>query len=236
MLAPVTIDPPRGGAKAARPHEALRRRLLAEIADEVRKTREYLGTDTLDPRVMAALAAVPRHEFVPEGSKHLAYENSPLPIGHGQTISQPYIVAVMTHLLEPRPDDAILEIGTGCGYQTAVIAELVRKVYSIEYVPELAREASERLARLGYGNVELRAGDGWFGWPEAAPFDGIIVTAAAARIPTALAAQLKPGRRMIVPIGAPREEQELSIVEGGQSGPIAARAILPVAFVPFKGG
>jgi protein-L-isoaspartate(D-aspartate) O-methyltransferase len=236
MLAPVTTDPPRRSGSNACPHQECRRRLLDDIADEVRKTREYLGTDTLDPRVMSALAAVPRHEFVPAGSRHLAYENSPLPIGHGQTISQPYIVAAMTQLLALGPDDAILEIGTGCGYQTAVIAELARKVYSIEYVPELAREAAARLARLGYGNVELRIGDGWFGWPDAAPFDGIIVTAAAARIPVTLVAQLKPGRQMVLPIGGPREEQVLSVVEGGQSGPMVARPILPVAFVPLRGG
>lgn len=236
MLLPVTTDPRHRGHPDGCPYQEQRRRLLGEIEDEVRKTREYLGTDTLDPRVMSALGSIPRHEFVPEGSRHLAYENSPLPIGHGQTISQPYIVAVMTHLLEIRPDDAILEIGTGCGYQTAVLAELARSVYSIEYVPELARDAAARLARLGYRNIELRTGDGSLGWPEAAPFDGIIVTAAAQRVPLALVAQLKAGRRMVLPIGRAREEQELSIVVGGQRGPVVARPILPVAFVPLKGG
>ena len=235
MLTTVTIDPRHRGSPFAGPHEALRQRLLAEIADEVRETSRYLGKDALDPRVMGALASVPRHEFVPEDAEDQAYENSPVPIGYGQTISQPYIVAAMTDLLEPDPNDVVLEIGTGCGYQTAILAALVKMVYSIEYVPALAREAAGRLTRLGYRNVELRTGDGSFGWPEAAPFDGIIVTAAACKVPPALVAQLKPGRRLVIPLGAPRGDQALSIVERGQSGSIVARAVLPVAFVPLKG-
>lgn len=232
----VRVDPLRRDGTAANLFEKRRVELMAEIAEEVRDTSRYLGKDALDPRVMAALSNVPRHAFVPAESAALAYENVPLPIGHGQTISQPYIVAVMTDMLAPHPDDMVLEIGTGCGYQAAVLAELVKKVYSIEYVPALAQEAAERLKRLGYHNIETRAGDGWLGWPEAAPFDGIIVTAAAPRIPRTLVAQLKPGRRMVVPVGEQGGYQVLTVVEKSASGEFVERATLPVAFVPMLGG
>lgn len=216
--------------------EELRQRLLAEIVDEVRETSRYLGKDALDPRVLDALGKVPRHAFVAPELEHLSYNNTPLPIGHDQTISQPYIVAIMTDMLEPAPDDVVLEVGTGCGYQSAVLATLVKQVYSIEYVPDLAASAAERLRRLGYVNVEVRAGDGWRGWPEHAPFDGIIVTAAASEIPQTLVAQLKPGRRLVVPVGRPGGDQRLVVVEKGPAGETKERATLPVAFVPMLGG
>jgi protein-L-isoaspartate(D-aspartate) O-methyltransferase len=232
----VILDPLRRGRRPAETIEALRQRLVEEIVAEVAETSRYLGKDALDPRVIEALATVPRHRFVPPELEHLAYDNGPLPIGHGQTISQPYIVAVMTDMLAPRPGDVVLEIGTGCGYQAAVLAGLVKQVYSIEYVPELATSAAERLARLGYGNVEVRAGDGWQGWPEHAPYDGIIVTAAASRVPEALVAQLKPGRRLVVPVGEAGAYQELLVVEKSLAGETHQRVTLPVAFVPMLGG
>lgn len=233
---PVMFNPLRRGGRPPSTVADLRARLIAEVEAEVRETSRYLGKDALAPAVIAALARVPRHAFVPPEAEHLAYENAPLAIGHGQTISQPYIVAAMTDMLEPRPADAVLEIGTGSGYQAAVLAELVKQVYSIELAPELAAGAAERLARLGYRNVEVRQGDGALGWPEHAPFDGIMVTAAAPEVPEALLAQLKAGRRLVAPVGEPGEHQELMIVEKGPQGEVYQRVTLPVAFVPLRGG
>jgi len=230
----VIFDPLRRGRASAPSFDELRKRLMAEIAEEVAKTRDYLGKEALDPRVAAALAKVPREAFVPERDAAYAYDNAPLPIGCGQTISQPYIVAVMTDMLEPRAGDVVLEVGTGCGYQAAVLAELVAKVYSIEVVRELAESAARRLERLGYANVEVHLGDGALGWPEAAPYDGIIVTAAAPKIPEALIAQLKSGRRLVIPVGEPGGYQELLVVEKTLAGGIVERTTLPVAFVPLK--
>jgi protein-L-isoaspartate(D-aspartate) O-methyltransferase len=184
---------------------------------------------------MAAMASVPRHEFVPPGEEAYAYINNALPIGHGQTISQPYIVALMTDLLDAQPDHSVLEIGTGSGYQAAILSQLVRQVYSIEVIPELAAEARERLRRLGYSNVDVKAGDGNAGWPEHAPFDGIIVTAAAAKIPAALLAQLRNGGRLVMPVGR-SGSQELVLIEKSAAGAVAERGILPVAFVPLVAG
>jgi protein-L-isoaspartate(D-aspartate) O-methyltransferase len=206
--------------------------LIAEIAEEAAATAEYTGRSAFDPRVMDALARVPRHEFVPAEAESRAYVNNALPIGCGQTISQPYIVALMTDLLEPRPDHTVLEIGTGSGYQAAVLAELVAWVYSIEVIPD---EARDRLRRLGYTNVSVECGDGNAGWPERAPFDGIIVTAAAAAIPEALPAQLRNGGRMVIPIG-PRDTQELLLIEKSPAGKVSQRSLLRVAFVPLVGG
>ena len=228
------LDPRQRSTTSAAAFGERRRQLLAEIAEEVAQTRGYLGKAALDARVTAALAKVPREAFVPAESTAAAYDNAPLPIGCGQTISQPYIVAVMTDMLEPRAGDRILEIGTGCGYQTAVLAELVTRVYSIEVVRELGLAAAERLRRLGYENVELRIGDGALGWPEEAPFDGIIVTAAAASVPEALIRQLKRGRRLVVPVGEAGGRQELMIIEKGADDSIAEQATLPVAFVPLR--
>jgi protein-L-isoaspartate(D-aspartate) O-methyltransferase len=183
--------------------------------------------------VRDALARVPRHLFVPPDQQPYAYENRPLPIGHGQTISQPYVVAFMTDVLRPGKQDRVLEIGTGSGYQAAVLAELVRSVYTIEIVEPLAAEARERLDRLGYRNVEVRAGDGYKGWPERAPFDAIIVTAGADEVPPPLLQQLKPGGRMVIPVGPAGSLQYLTLIEKQANGSIRSRQILPVRFVPF---
>lgn len=209
-----------------------REAMVEEIAAEARDTADYTGRAAFDPRVMAAMARVPRHEFVPPGEESYAYVNNALPIGHGQTISQPYIVALMTDLLDPQPTHKVLEVGTGSGYQAAVLAELVQQVYSIEVIPELAEEARERLARLGYDNVTVRAGDGYAGWPEEAPFDGIIVTAAAGAVPKPLLAQLRNGGRMVIPVGS-RLGQNLILIEKSAAGAISESNLLPVAFVPL---
>ena len=206
--------------------------MLEAIAADAAATADYTGCRVLDAGVMATMAKVPRHEFVPADEAGYSYVNEALPIGYGQTISQPFIVALMTDLLEPRSDHRILEVGTGSGYQAAVLAELVDHVYSIEVIPELAEEASARLARLGYRNVTVRAGDGNDGWAEHAPFDGVIVTAAAAEIPGPLVQQLRPGGRLVIPIGPPRN-QELTLVDKSTTGQISERVVLPVAFVPL---
>jgi len=212
---------------------AEREAMLRDIADEVAWTRQEIGKEALDARVMAALAKVPRELFVPAMERRFAFANGPLPIGHGQTISQPYIVALMTDLLEPRPDSVILEIGAGSGYQTAVLAELVHQVYSVEIIAALAAEAQARLRRLGYDNVFIRHGDGWQGWPEHAPYDGIIVTAAAPQLPPALLEQLKPGGRLVIPLGAPGDIQQLKVVSKRADGSVSQRDVLRVAFVPM---
>lgn len=209
--------------------------MLRDIADELAYTRRELGIDAFAPRVMDALASVPRERFVPETHRALAFANGPLPIGHGQTISQPYIVALMTDLLAPRADSVILEIGTGSGYQAAVLAEIVRQVYSVEIVAALADAARERLAALGYANVAVRHADGHAGWPEHAPYDGIVVTAATPVVPPALLAQLKPGARLVVPVGHPGDVQQLRLIERRADGSLASRDLLPVAFVPLIG-
>lgn len=185
-----------------------------------------------DPRVLEALRRVPRHLFVPPVLLDEAYSDTPLPIGNGQTISQPYIVAFMTEQLRPQKDQVALEVGTGSGYQAAVLSLLVSKVYSIELIPELARTAAERLKKQGYDNIEVRQGDGYAGWPEHAPYDLIIVTAAPEKIPPALVEQLKAGGRMIIPVG-PRYEQELRLIEKDPQGRLKVRSVLPVSFVPL---
>jgi len=212
-----------------------RQTMIEEIAAEAAATVDYTGRPAFDRCVMAAMASVPRHEFVPPPEQAYAYVNNALPIGHGQTISQPYIVALMTDLLDPQPDHRVLEIGTGSGYQAAILSTLVRQVYSVELIPELAAEARERLLRLGYRNISIRAGDGNAGWVEHAPYDGIIVTAAAAQVPETLLAQLRNGGRMVIPVGE-SGEQELVLIEKSASGAITERHILPVAFVPLVGG
>lgn len=212
-----------------------RRAMVEEIAADARATEPYTGRKAFDDRVMAIMAKVPRHRFVPEHRADDAYRNHPLPIGEGQTISQPYIVALSTDLLEPRPGDVVLEVGTGSGYQAAVLAELVRQVYSIEIVEPLGREAARRLRALGYGNVEVKIGDGYQGWPEKGPFDGIIVTAAAAEVPTPLVSQLKPGGKMVIPVGPRFAGQELVLIEKRADGSITQRTVLPVRFVPMTG-
>lgn len=210
-----------------------RRRLIASIEAEARDTAAFTGRANYAPRVMAAMAKVPRHLFVPEGKEAAAYLNRPLAIGYGQTISQPYIVAVMSDLLDLAPSDRVLEIGTGCGYQAAVLAELAARVYSIEVVVELAEAAALRLRALGYANVALRQGDGYAGWPEEAPFDAIIVTAAPPRVPDALIEQLGPGGRLVLPVGKPHETQMLCRGVKMPDGRLLMEEKLPVAFVPM---
>ena len=209
------------------------RYMIDTIELEARDAEPWVGKSAIEQRVMAAMAKVPRHEFVPLDAVSAAYENGPLPIGHGQTISQPYIVALMTDLLRPKPEDVILEVGTGSGYQSAVLSLLVRQVYSIEVVRPLAEEAAARLKRLGYNNIETRWGDGYQGWPEHAPYDGIIVTAAAQEVPEPLIDQLKPGARLIVPVGGRLTGQDLMVVEKDVQGKTFRRSVLPVAFVPL---
>jgi protein-L-isoaspartate(D-aspartate) O-methyltransferase len=208
-------------------------KLLQDIEAEVRYTTSMIGRDAFKPRVMEAMAEVPRHEFVPGHEQVYAYANGPLPIGHGQTISQPYIVALMTDLLECAPDARVLEIGTGSGYQAAVLSRVVAKVYSVEIIPELAQQASERLTRLGYGNVECRRSDGYDGWPEQAPFDGILVTAAAPSVPPPLIEQLAGGARLVIPVGSQYGHQELKVVEKRGDGSVQTTDVLSVAFVPL---
>ena len=191
-----------------------------------------VGRDIRDPRVLEAMRKVPRHKFVPERLRGLAYGDTPLSIGHGQTISQPYIVAFMTEKLEPAPTDRVLEIGTGSGYQAAVLAELVKEVYTIEIVEPLANQAREVLENLGYKNVHVRVGDGYRGWPEKAPFDAIIVTCAPDAIPKPLVEQLKDGGRMIIPVGRRGRLQDLVLLEK-REGRIRQRKVLPVQFVPM---
>lgn len=209
-------------------------RMIADIEMEVEYTRSMIGKKALDPRVMEAMREVPREAFVPQELKAFAFDNGPLPIGHGQTISQPYIVALMTDLLQPQPDHTVLEIGTGSGYQTAILSRLVKQVYSIEVVPELSQTAQAVFKKLHYDNIECRIGNGAEGWPEHAPYDGIIVTAAATHIPEPLVEQLKPGGRLVIPVGLPYMHQELMVVEKDDSGEIHTRDILGVAFVPLR--
>jgi protein-L-isoaspartate(D-aspartate) O-methyltransferase len=203
--------------------QALRRRQMVR--------EQLIARGVEDPRVLAAMAVVPRHELVPAAVRDQAYEDMPLPVGHGQTISQPFVVAVMTERAEIRPTSRVLEIGTGSGYQCAVLCSLAAEVYSIEIVPELAREAAASLFRLGY-HPQLRVSDGWDGWPEAAPFDAIIVTAAPPLIPPALITQLAPGGHLVIPVGV--DSQDLRVVTRDASG-ISIERVFPVRFVPMTG-
>ena len=208
---------------------ALRQRMLAEIAAKTIYASAQLGKAALDRRVMDVLAEVPRHEFVPLELQPYAYADTPLPIGFGKTISQPFIVALMTDLLDLAPTDRVLEIGTGMGYQSALLARLARHVYSMELIEELAQQAGQRLARQGHHNVEIRIGNGCRGWPERAPFDKLIVTAAPEMIPPALLYQLKPGGKMVIPAGL-QDAQQLILVDKDADGLVATREILPVQF------
>ena len=205
-------------------YEAERRRMVAEQI-------ESRGVG--DRRVLSALREVPRHLFVPPSQRANAYADRPLPIGYGQTISQPYIVALMTELARPEPGDRALEVGTGSGYQAAILSRLVREVYTIEIVEPQGREAGRRLQGLGLSNISVRVGDGYGGWPEAAPFDIILVTAAPERVPPPLLAQLKPGGRMVIPVGAISDVQSLQLIRKDSEGRIESRSVLPVRFVPL---
>ena len=212
-----------------------RQQMVEAIEDMAATTPLDVGTDAIKDSVMAVMARVPRQEFVPETVKAIAYLNRPLPIGHGQTISQPYIVALMTDLLAVDADDRVLEVGTGSGYQAAVLGELVGQVYTLEIIEPLGQEAAERLARLGYENVQSRVADGYYGWEEHAPFDGIMVTAAASHVPPPLVRQLKPGGRMVIPVGGRFVTQYLMLIEKDREGKVSTRQVLPVRFVPLTG-
>jgi protein-L-isoaspartate(D-aspartate) O-methyltransferase len=220
-------------AAAADPFLAARTRLANEVARDARDTGRETGRLAFDKRVIDTLRTIPRHLFVPKELRGAAYQNRPLPIGHGQTISQPYIVALMTDLLRTKPTDVVLEVGTGSGYQAAFLSPLVKKVYSVEIIEPLARQAAARLQSLGYKNVVTRHADGYNGWKEHGPFDAIIVTAAATHIPPPLIQQLKPGGRMIIPVGGPFATQSLMLVEKTAAGKVRTRNVLPVQFVPL---
>jgi protein-L-isoaspartate(D-aspartate) O-methyltransferase len=223
---PVATAPPPGqdeGASDSEYVEARRRMVAVDLA----------GRDITDAKVLKAMGEVPRHRFVSRTLRDQAYRDHPLPIGHGQTISQPYIVALMTQLVRPKPGGRVLDVGTGSGYQAAVLAELAGEVYSIEIVEPLADEAKKRLAELGYENVTVRAGDGYKGWPEKAPFDAVVVAAAPDHVPQPLVDQLAPGGRMVIPVG--RFYQELLLLEKGADGKVQRKSILPVMFVPMTG-
>ena len=213
----------------------LRQHMLGEIAAETIYVSARIGKAALGGRVMAVMDKVPRHEFVPVELQHHAYANMPLPIGFEKTISQPFIVALMTDLLDLRVEDTVLEIGTGLGYQSAILAELAGKVYSVEIIDELATQAKQRLNRLGYTNIVLRIANGYHGWPEHAPFDKVIVTAAPDLIPAPLILQLKPGGKMVIPAGLP-DAQQLILVEKDRHGRLTTKEILPVRFSQLEGG
>jgi protein-L-isoaspartate(D-aspartate) O-methyltransferase len=222
-------------ASAAKDFVAERRQMVGDIEALVRQTRAELGKEAFDARVMDVMGTVPRHEFVPDDQRRYAYRNRPLPIGHGQTISQPYIVALMTDLARVRPGDRVLEVGTGSGYQAAVLSHLAGEVYTIEIVEPLGMQAAERLRRLGHANVQVRLGDGYHGWEAHAPYEAILVTAAASHVPPPLLRQLKPGGRMVIPVGAAFMVQQLMLVEKHEDGSLTTRQVLPVRFVPLTG-
>jgi protein-L-isoaspartate(D-aspartate) O-methyltransferase len=220
-------------APSAHPQEA---DLSEQVEERVRMVREQIqDRGVTDQGVIGAMLAVPRHEFVPSDLRDMAYTDRPLPIGEGQTISQPYIVALMTELLELEAGDKILEVGTGSGYQAAVASHLADSVFTIEILPDLAEQATRRLRDLGYSDVVAKEGDGYYGWAEHAPFDGIVVTAAAGHIPPPLVEQLEPGGRMVIPVGGQFQVQQLVLVEKRPDGSVTTRSLVPVRFVPLVG-
>ena len=224
-----------GIARGEDDYAAARREMVREIERMAASAPLETGSRTLDRQVLEVMGKVQRHLFVPAAQQGHAYDNRPLPIGHGQTISQPYIVALMTDLLRPEPGHVVLEIGTGSGYQAAVLAELTKEVYTMEIIEPLGIQAKKRLAQLGYRNLEVEVADGYYGWPTRAPFDGIMVTAAASHIPVALVQQLKPGGRMVIPVGTSFLTQQLMLIEKRPDGSVVSRQMLPVRFVPLTG-
>jgi protein-L-isoaspartate(D-aspartate) O-methyltransferase len=218
-------------------HSGAHQRMLEAVRVDVARNRQVLGRDRLSASVEAAMAAVSRHEFVPPDLVNFSYDNRPLAIGHGQTISQPTIVAMMTDLLALAPGDRVLEVGTGSGYQAAVLSEVLSagEVHTIEIVPELARSARKRLKTLGYDNVRVHTGDGYLGLPELAPFQAIMVTAAADEVPPPLIEQLAPGGRLVMPLGSQTETQWLTVLAKDEKGEVSRRVVLPVRFVPLTG-
>ncbi|MFQ5547431.1 MAG: protein-L-isoaspartate(D-aspartate) O-methyltransferase [Woeseia sp.] len=213
-------------------YAAPRSAMVAQVELYARLAGDVLS---ISENVLWSLGTVERHEFVPDRQKRFAYENRPLPIGHGQTISQPYIVALMTDLITPEKDHVVLEVGTGSGYQAAILSGLVEAVYTIEIIPPLARQAQARLDRLGYDNITTRLGDGYYGWEEHAPFDSIIVTAAASHVPPPLIEQLRPGGRMVIPVGGRFMTQQLLLIEKTEQGEVKTFQIAAVRFVPLTG-
>jgi protein-L-isoaspartate(D-aspartate) O-methyltransferase len=239
-LLAVTVWLAAAGAAAAQPasddiYRDARMAMVQEIEQNVRETSFALDRESLDPRVMTAMATVPRHRLVPADKRDSAYDNRPLAIGFGQTISQPYIVAVMTDLLKLPPSGRVLEVGTGSGYQAAILAELIDRVFTMEIIEPLGERARRDLEALGYDNIEVRIDDGYYGWEEEAPFDAIIVTAAATHIPPPLIEQLRNGGRMIIPVGSRFMVQQLMLVEKDAAGKVTTRQVLPVRFVPLTG-
>ena len=222
-----------GPEASSQDYAALRERMVAEVEAMYAETRGETGIGAMSSAVRAALGRVERHRLVPPAQAPVAYRNHPLPIGAGQTISQPYIVALCADLLNPKADDVVLEVGTGSGYQAAVLAEIVKQVHSVELIGSLGTAASARLAEMGYRNVEVRIADGYAGWPEKAPFDGIVVTAAAPQVPPALVAQLKTGARMVIPVGGSDDIQYLKLLVKRPDGGYDEKRVLPVRFVPL---
>jgi len=224
------------GAADSQDFAALRARMVAEVDAMYAETRSETGLASMSPAVRGALGKVERHRMVPPAQVSAAYRNHPLPIGSGQTISQPYIVALSSDLLQVNSASVVLEVGTGSGYQAAVLAEMVKQVYTIELIEALGKSAAAKLAELGYRNVEVRIGDGYAGWPEKGPFDGIVVTAAAPRVPPALVAQLKTGGRMVIPVGGEGDIQYLKVLVKRADGGTDEKRVLPVRFVPLVPG
>jgi len=215
--------------------ENMHQQMLDQIKQDTYLTRSATGIDRLSEAVVTALTQVKRHHFVLENYQHYSYDNRPLPIGKGQTISQPFIVALMTELLALEKGHKVLEVGTGSGYQAAILAQLASQVYTIEIIPELGESAEKRLTSLGYHNVEVKVGDGFRGWPEQAPFDAIIVTAAPREIPPPLIEQLKNGGRMVIPVGGQHQIQQLMLLQKDKHGKVTQRSVLAVRFVPLTG-
>jgi protein-L-isoaspartate(D-aspartate) O-methyltransferase len=224
------------GSAEGQDYAAQRSRMVSEVEVMYAETRSETGLPAMSPAVRKAMGKVERHRLVPASEASRAYRNHPLPIGSGQTISQPYIVALSSDLLNPKPTDTILEVGTGSGYQAAVLAEIVARVYSIEIIEPLGKTAAKRLEELGYGNIEVKIGDGYKGWPEKAPFNGIVVTAAAPRVPQALVDQLKPGGRLVIPVGGDGGTQYLKVLTKRADGGVDEKRVLPVRFVPLVPG
>jgi len=218
-----------------RQHELMRQQMVAEVVADAVFLTQQLGKSAFNSRVIDAMGRTPRHEFVPVELQAYSYINSPLPVGYGKTVSQPFIVALMTDLLEPQAGDSVLEVGAGVGYQAAVLSDLVKQVYSIEIIEELALETRRRLARLGYRNVEIGVGNGYYGWSEHAPYDKIIVTAAPDLIPPPLIGQLKAGGKLVIPTGIP-DRQQLVVLEKSADGKLGTREVLPVRFSELEEG
>jgi protein-L-isoaspartate(D-aspartate) O-methyltransferase len=218
-----------------RQHELMRQQMIAEVVADAVFLTPHIGKSAFDSRVIEVMGRIPRHEFVPVELQAYSYINSPLPVGYGKTVSQPFIIALMTDLLEPHAGDTVLEVGAGVGYQAAILSELVKQVYSIELIEELALETRKRLRRLGYRNIEVGVGNGYYGWSEHAPFDNIIVTAAPDLIPPPLITQLKPGGKLVIPTGIP-ERQQLVVLQKSADGKLTTREVLPVRFSELEEG